>query len=108
MISSPPNTVFFLLPTSSNNIIRISAVTLAVAAFCMRERSNMSNQIFNDLPDILDASQIASALRISRAGAYNLLSSEDFPTLHIGRRKLVMKNDLIQWLKSHTNTTPKH
>ena len=70
----------------------------------MRERSNMSYQIFDDLPDILDASQIASALRISRAGAYNLLSSKDFPTLHIGRRKLVMKNDLIQWLKSHTNT----
>ena len=68
----------------------------------------MSDQIFNDLPDILDASQIASALRISRAGACNLLSSDDFPTLHIGRRKLVMKNDLIQWLRSHTNTTPKH
>ena len=64
----------------------------------------MSDQIFDDLPDILDASQIASALRISRAGAYNLLSSADFPTLHIGRRKLVMKNDLLQWLKSHTNT----
>ena len=68
----------------------------------------MSYQIFDGLPDILDATQIASALRISRAGAYNLLSSEDFPTLHIGRRKLVMKNDLIIWLKSHTNTTPKH
>ena len=105
---SPRSTVIFLPPISSNNIIRISAVTHAVAAFCMRERSTMSDQIFNDLPDILDASQIASALRISRAGAYNLLSSEDFPTLHIGRRKLVMKNDLIQWLKSHTNTTPKH
>ena len=64
----------------------------------------MSDQIFNDLPDILDASQLASVLRISRAGAYNLLSSEGFPTLHIGRRKLVMKNDLITWLKSHTNT----
>ena len=105
---SPLSTVIFLPPISSNNIIRISAVTLAVAAFCMRERSNMSDQIFNDLPDILDATQIASALRISRAGAYNLLSSVDFPTLHIGRRKLVMKNDLIIWLKSHTNTTPKH
>ena len=68
----------------------------------------MSNQIFDDLPDILDAAQIASALRISRAGAYNLLSSKDFPTLHIGRRKLVMKNDLITWLKSHTNATQKH
>ena len=64
----------------------------------------MSYQLFDDLPDILDARQIALALRISRASAYNLLSSADFPTLHIGRRKLVMKNDLIQWLKSHTNT----
>ena len=64
----------------------------------------MSYQLFDDLPDILDARQIASALRISRASAYNLLSSADFPTLHIGKRKLVMKTDLIQWLKSHTNT----
>ena len=68
----------------------------------------MSYQLFDDLPDILDARQIALALRISRASAYNLLSSADFPTLHIGKRKLVMKTDLIQWLKSHTNTTPKH
>ena len=64
----------------------------------------MSYQLFDDLPDILDARQIALALRISRASAYNLLSSADFPTLHIGKRKLVMKTDLIQWLKSHTNT----
>ena len=70
----------------------------------MRERRNMSYQLFDDLPDILDARQIALALRISRASAYNLLSSADFPTLHIGKRKLVMKTDLIQWLKSHTNT----
>lgn len=64
----------------------------------------MSYQLFDNLPDILDARQIALALRISRASAYNLLSSADFPTLHIGKRKLVMKSDLIQWLKSHTNT----
>ena len=64
----------------------------------------MSYQLFDDLPDILNARQIALALRISRASAYNLLSNADFPTLHIGKRKLVMKTDLIQWLKSHTNT----
>jgi len=64
----------------------------------------MSYQLFDDLPDILDARQIASVLRISRASAYNLLNSADFPTLHIGKRKLVMKTDLIQWLISHTNT----
>jgi len=70
----------------------------------MQERRNMSYQLFDDLPDILDARQIASVLRISRASAYNLLNSADFPTLHIGKRKLVMKTDLIQWLISHTNT----
>lgn len=64
----------------------------------------MSNKTFEQMPDILDARQLADALRISRAGAYNLLGSADFPTLHIGKRKLVMKEDLIQWLRSHTNT----
>ena len=64
----------------------------------------MSNKTFEQMPDILDARQLADTLRISRASAYNLLSSADFPTLHIGKRKLVMKEDLIQWLRSHTNT----
>lgn len=64
----------------------------------------MGNELFEQLPDILDTKQLANALRISRAGAYNLLSSKGFPTLRIGRRKLVMKDDLIEWLRSHTNT----
>jgi predicted DNA-binding transcriptional regulator AlpA len=54
----------------------------------------------------MDAKQLAEALQISKAGAYNLLSSPGFPTLRIGGRKLVMKNELVEWLKSHTNRTP--
>ena len=63
----------------------------------------MNKQTFETMPDVMDAKQIAEALQISKAGAYNLLSSPDFPTLRIGGRKLVMKNDLLEWLKSHTN-----
>lgn len=63
----------------------------------------MSKEPFEHLPDILDAKQLSEALHISRASAYNLLNSEDFPTLRIGGRKLVMKNDLLAWLKSRTN-----
>ncbi len=48
----------------------------------------MSRELFTDLPEVLDARQIAATLRISRASAYNLLNSEDFPTLRIGRRNL--------------------
>ena len=55
------------------------------------------------MPDVIDAKQLAKALQISKAGAYNLLNDPDFPTLRIGGRKLVMKNELVEWLKSRTN-----
>ena len=63
----------------------------------------MNRQPFETMPDVMDARQIAEALQISKAGAYNLLNSPDFPTLRIGGRKLVMKQDLLEWLRSHTN-----
>ena len=64
----------------------------------------MSKEPFETMPDILDSKQISEALRLSRAGVYNLLNNSEFPTLKIGGRKLVMKQDLIQWLKKHTNS----
>ena len=66
----------------------------------------MSREPLETMPDVMDAKQIAQALQISKAGAYNLLNRPDFPTLRIGGRKLVMKSELILWLKSHTNRKP--
>ncbi len=63
----------------------------------------MSKEPFEELPDVMNVKQLAAALHLSRAGAYNLLNSSDFPTLKVGGRKLVMKNDLLEWLKNHTN-----
>lgn len=63
----------------------------------------MSKEPFENLPDVLDVSQLAEVLHLSCAGAYNLLNQPDFPTLRIGGRKLVMKQDLIEWLRQHTN-----
>ena len=63
----------------------------------------MSREPFQTMPDVMDAKQLAQALQISKAGAYNLLNSPDFPALRIGGRKLVMKSELLDWLKSHTN-----
>ena len=63
----------------------------------------MSREPFETKPDVMDAKQLAAALQISKAGAYNLLNDPDFPTLRIGGRKMVMKNELIIWLKDHTN-----
>ena len=66
----------------------------------------MSREPFETMPDVMDAKQLAKALQISKAEAYNLLSDSNFPTLRIGGRKMVMKNELVEWLKSHTNRTP--
>ena len=63
----------------------------------------MSREPLENLPDVMDAKQLADVLHISKDGAYNLLNSQDFPTLRIGGRKLVMKQDFLEWLRSHTN-----
>ena len=63
----------------------------------------MSNEIFADLPDVITAEQLASALQISKSGAYALLNRSDFPTLRIGGRQMVMKKNLLEWLNSRTN-----
>jgi len=60
----------------------------------------MNRESFANLPDVLNAKQLAETLYLSKAGVYNRLNTEDFPTLKIGGRKLVMKQDLLLWLKS--------
>ena len=63
----------------------------------------MANEMFSNLPDVMTAEQLASALQISKSGAYSLLNRSDFPTLRIGGRKMVMKKELLEWLNSRTN-----
>ena len=46
----------------------------------------MGKELFETLPDVLDAKLLASALSISKAGAYQLLNRPDFPTLQVGGR----------------------
>ena len=63
----------------------------------------MPREPFENLPDVLNASQLAEALHLSRSGAYNLLNKVDFPTLHVGGKKLVMKQALMDWMRRNTN-----
>ena len=67
----------------------------------------MKREPFENMPDVMDVKQIAEVLHLSKAGAYNLLSNPNFPTLRIGGRKLVLKQELIEWLKSQTKTVAK-
>ena len=56
----------------------------------------------DQLPAILVAEDLSNILRISRAGAYYLMHSKDFPTIHIGKRMLVRKDLFIKWLEDQS------
>ena len=54
------------------------------------------------LPITLSANQVAQVLGISRANAYTLMHSKGFPTVQIGKRMVVPKNKLIEWMERQT------
>ena len=58
---------------------------------------------FDELPIVLDVKDLTAFLGISRAGAYQLMHREDFPTLHINTRLLVTKTGLLEWMDRHTD-----
>ncbi len=60
------------------------------------------NNNYDNLPAVLNANQLATALGISRAGAYHLLNTGTFPTLRIGKRLLVPKDKLVEWIEQNT------
>ena len=57
---------------------------------------------YDQLPVALNANQVAAALGISRAGAYNLMRSKGFPTLFIGKRMIVPKDKFLAWINEQT------
>lgn len=53
---------------------------------------------YSELPLTLSVPEVAAVLGISRAGAYELVHSASFPKVTIGKRILVPKDKLIEWL----------
>ena len=54
---------------------------------------------YEDLPRMLSVPEMAAAMGISRAGAYELARSEGFPALRIGTRIVIPKDELREWIR---------
>ena len=67
-------------------------------------KENSMYKSYDDLPSVLSVKELKDFLGISRAGAYQLLHREDFPTLHIASRVLVSKDKLLAWMEQNTDT----
>lgn len=55
---------------------------------------------YDELPLMLSVSQVAKALGISRTSTYDLVKEKDFPSITIGSRIVVPKEELILWIKN--------
>ena len=53
---------------------------------------------YEQMPLMLSVPEIAAVLGISRAAAYELARSKDFPSLRIGTRIVVPKDRFIDWI----------
>ena len=55
------------------------------------------------VPKVMNAKQVAEYLGISKQGAYNLMNTESFPTLRVGKRLLVSTDRFLEWIEIHSN-----
>ena len=53
-----------------------------------------------ELPLTLNAREAAEVLRISKSKVYELAQSESFPAIRIGKRVVIPRDKLIQWLNN--------
>lgn len=65
----------------------------------MKESSYKS---YDELPLFLNAETVAKVLGVSPSSGYELMHEAGFPTLKIGNRIVVPKEQFIRWVSKHT------
>ncbi len=81
---------------------KINAGHSVVRQFLYRSKSMQTKAILEAYPDVLTAKDIQSILHISRSNAYSLINSGELKILHIGKRKLALKAELIRWMERNS------
>lgn len=56
---------------------------------------------YDDLPLFLNAETVGKVLGVSSSSAYELMHEPSFPTLRIGSRIVVPKEQFVQWVSAH-------
>ena len=58
-----------------------------------------------DLPLTLNAREAAQVLRISKSKVYELAQSGSFPAIRIGKRVVIPRDKLIEWLNNQAGVS---
>ena len=58
-----------------------------------------------ELPLTLKAHEAAAVLRISKSKVYELVRTESFPAVRIGKRVVIPRDKLIQWMNGQAEVS---
>ena len=62
---------------------------------------------YNELPLLLNTTQLADLLGVSHSSVYELIQEDGFPSLRIGKRIVIPKEELRQWISDNTKGAKK-
>ena len=57
---------------------------------------------YDELPLLLSVKQLVDLMGVSDSTIYELIREDDFPSLRIGKRIVVPKEELRKWISAHT------
>ena len=88
--------------TSETQVFSLSFLKLTEVNFTLNT-SSIKN--FDELPLFLNAQLVSRALGVSPSSAYELLHEDGFPSLRIGSRLVVPKEQFRLWVERQTGGT---
>ena len=62
---------------------------------------------YDELPFLLNTTQLADLLGVSHSSVYELIQEPGFPSLRIGKRIVIPKEELRQWISDNTKGAKK-
>ena len=62
---------------------------------------NSQAKNYDELPLFLNAEMVAKVLGVSISSAYELMHEKDFPSVRIGKRFIVPREDLKVWIENY-------
>ena len=57
---------------------------------------------YDELPLLLNVKQLADLLGVSDSSVYELIQGDGFPSLRIGKRIVIPKEELREWISART------
>ena len=68
---------------------------------------NSQEKNYDDLPLFLNAEMVAKVLGVSISSAYELMHEKDFPSVRIGKRFIVPREDFKAWIENYVERKTK-